>query len=325
MTAAAEPVPTLELPSAALMQWSQLALLLAAQLAARRERLDRLAWSEGEHAARAHDLAELREAIEPAVRAMTTDEIAHWPISNSDPTPETTTGPVSAEVAPINDRWALHAAAHHDDTTVGHVWVSCRDETLARDLAREIVASGQPETVYRLGAHVALAEQADAHRAQVAASAPPTDRAAMAAHVQSAWPEVAAAVLGCPAWPTLADKLAAAQHHGHDLHALLGRLNTHGIPTARKPAALAAWLLDQATLHPPRPQGSLREQPSAAAHPDREEILSWVDRLDPASSIDRVGALGALGHYGAGVDARLLSQFPDLLDDAAPRATQVAA
>src|SRR5918911_644596 len=98
MTAAAEPVPTLELPSAALMQWSQLALLLAAQLAARRERLDRLAWATDEHAARVHDLAELREAIEPAVRAMTTDEIAHWPASDSDRIPGTTTGPVSAEV-----------------------------------------------------------------------------------------------------------------------------------------------------------------------------------------------------------------------------------
>src|SRR5947207_15527563 len=115
MTAAAEPVRTLELPSAALMQWSQLALLLAAQLAARRERLDRLAWSEGEHAARAHDLAELREAIEPAVRAMTTDEITHWPTSTSDPTPGTTAGSVSAEVALINDRWALRATARHDD------------------------------------------------------------------------------------------------------------------------------------------------------------------------------------------------------------------
>jgi hypothetical protein len=100
MTAATEPVPTLELPSAALMQWSQLALLLAAQLAARRERLDRLAWSNDEHAAREHDFAELREAIEPAVRAMTTDEIAHWPPSDSHRTPGTA-GPVSAEVAPI--------------------------------------------------------------------------------------------------------------------------------------------------------------------------------------------------------------------------------
>src|SRR5918911_5296870 len=116
MTAAAEPVPTLELPSAALMQWSQLALLLAAQLAARRERLDRLAWSDGEHAARAHELAELREAIEPAVRAMTTDEIACWPTSNGDHIPETADS-VSAEVAPINDRWALHATTHHDETT----------------------------------------------------------------------------------------------------------------------------------------------------------------------------------------------------------------
>src|SRR5436305_11784955 len=98
--AAAEPVPTLELPSAALMQWSQLALLLAAQLAARRERLERLTWSDDEHVARAHDLAQVREAIEPAVRAMTSDEIAHWPASTSDRTPGTTTEPVSAEVAP---------------------------------------------------------------------------------------------------------------------------------------------------------------------------------------------------------------------------------
>jgi hypothetical protein len=328
MTAPAEPVPTLELPSAALMQWSQLALLLAAQLAARRERLDRLAWSNDEHAARAHDLAELREVIEPAVRAMTTDEIAHWPASDSDRIPARA-GSVSVEVAPINGRWAVHATARHDDTTVGHVWVSCRDETLARDLAREIVASEAPETVYRLGAHVALAEQADAYRAQVAASTPLTDRHAMAEHLRDAWPQgVTAAVLGCPAWPTLADKLAAAQHHGQDLQALLGRLNTSGIPTARKPAALAAWLLDQATQHPSQHQRPLGEQRSAAGHPDREELLSWIDRLDPGSSIDRVGALGALGQYGAGVDARLLSHFPDLLDDApdrATRATQVAA
>jgi hypothetical protein len=325
MTAPAEPVPTLELPSAALMQWSQLALLLAAQLAARRERLDRLAWSDDEHAARAHDLAELREVIEPAVRAMTTDEIAHWPTSDSDRIPATA-GSVSAEVAPINDRWALHTTARHDDTTVGHVWVSCRDETLARDLAREIETSGAPETIYRLGAHVALAEQADAPRAQIATGTPLTDRHAMAEHLRDAWPQgVTAAVLGCHAWPTLADKLAAAQHHGQDLPTLLGRLNTSGIPTARKPAALAAWLLDQATLHPPQHQRPLGEQPSTAGHPDREELLSWIDRLDPRSSIDRVGALGALGQYGAGVDARLLSHFPDLLDDAGHRATQVAA
>ena len=135
-------------------------------------------------------------------------------------------------------------------------------------------------------------------------------------------------MVGCPAWPTLADKLAAAQNHGQGLPALLGGLNTSGIVSARKPAALAAWLLDQATLHPLQQQGSPREQPSPAAHPDREELLSWVDRLGPASSIDRVGALGALGHCGTGVDARLLSQFrtcPDLLDDAGHRAIQVAA
>jgi hypothetical protein len=52
MSAPVEPVPTLELPSDRLMQWSQMALLLAAQLAARREQLDRLAWSDAEHAAR---------------------------------------------------------------------------------------------------------------------------------------------------------------------------------------------------------------------------------------------------------------------------------
>lgn len=101
--------------------------------------------------------------------------------------------------------------------------------------------------------------------------------------------------------------------------------NTSGIPTAGKPAALAAWLLDQATLHSPQQQSWLREQLSAAAHPDREQLISWVDRLDPASGIDRVGALGVLGHYGVGVDARLLGHFPDLLDDAGHRAARVAA
>jgi hypothetical protein len=324
MTAAAEPVPTLELPSAALMQWSQLVLLLAAQLAARRERLDRLAWSDDEHAARAHDLAELREVIEPAVRAMTTDEIAHWPTSDSDRIPGTV-GSVRAEVAPINDRWAVHATAWHDDTTVGQVWVSCRDETLARELAREIETSGEPETVYRLGAHVALAEQADAHRAQAQAKVSPTDRHAMADQVRSAWsPEVAAAVVGCPAWPTLVDKLAAAHRDGQDLTTLLGGLNTSGLCTARKPAALAAWLLDQATSRLPE-HSRPPEQPGPAVDPYRAELLSWIDQLDPASSIDCVGALGVLGHYGAGVDARLLSHFPDLLDDAGYRAAQGAA
>jgi hypothetical protein len=56
MSAPAEAVPTLELPSQALMQWSQMALLLAAQLAARRAKLDRLAWSEGEHVRRSRSM-----------------------------------------------------------------------------------------------------------------------------------------------------------------------------------------------------------------------------------------------------------------------------
>ncbi|MGH3673276.1 MAG: hypothetical protein ACRDSH_22065 [Pseudonocardiaceae bacterium] len=73
MSSPVEPVPTLELPSDRLMQWSQMALLLASQLAGRREALNRLAWSEAEHATRVHDLAELRDAsAEPAVRTMTT-------------------------------------------------------------------------------------------------------------------------------------------------------------------------------------------------------------------------------------------------------------
>ena len=41
MSSPVEAVPTLELPSDRLMQWSQMALMLATQLAARREQLDR--------------------------------------------------------------------------------------------------------------------------------------------------------------------------------------------------------------------------------------------------------------------------------------------
>ncbi len=41
MSAPAEPVPTLELPSDRLMQWSQMALLLAHSLGQRREQLER--------------------------------------------------------------------------------------------------------------------------------------------------------------------------------------------------------------------------------------------------------------------------------------------
>jgi hypothetical protein len=324
MTAPGDPVPTLELPSDRLMQWSQMALLLAAQLAQRREQLDLLAWSDEEHAARAHDLAERRAAAtEPAVRAMTTEEIAHWPTSGSD-TATGTTGPVTAEVAPLGDRWALHATARVDDT-VSPVWMSCRDEHTARGLTSEILARGEPEAVHRLAGHLQLGERVTAQHAQTQASAPPTDRDAMATHIRSAWPaEAAAAALNCRAWPTLADKLAAAQHDGHDLTALLNRVNTNRIPTARKPAAFASWLLDQAT---PRPTQDGRQVPASentsSAHHD--QLVSWADQLDPASMIDRVGALGVVGYCGTGVDTRLVTRFPDLLDDAAHDEAKAAA
>jgi hypothetical protein len=275
MTAPGEPVPTLELPSDRLMQWSQMALLLAAQLAQRREQLDRLAWSDEEHTARAHDLTERREATtEPAVRAMTTDEIAHWPTTGSD-TATGTTGPVTAEVAPLGDRWALHATARVDDT-VSPVWVSCRDEDTARGLASELLARGEPEAVHRLAGHLQLAERVTAQHAQDQASAPPTDRDAMATQIRSTWPaEAAAAALNCRAWPTLADKLAAAQHDGHDLTALLNRVNTSRIPTARKPAAFASWLLDQATPRPTQDGGQVPapENTSSLRTPRPDQVV----------------------------------------------------
>ena len=276
----------------------------------RRDQLDRLAWSDAEHAARAHDLTERRQATtEPAVRAMTAEEIAHWPTSGSDDATGTA-GPVSAQVAPVNDRWALHATARGADGTVRPVWVSCRDENTARDLATEILARGEPEAVHRLAGHLQLGEQLAAQHTQVQASAPPADRVAMAAHIRGAWPaDAAAAALNCRAWPTLAEKLTAAQHDGHDLDRLLGAMDTSRIPTARKPAALASWMLDQATTpgatgggHVPAP-----EQTSTAHHPGHDQIVSWADQLDPASMIDRVGALGVLGYCGTGVDTRLLA------------------
>jgi hypothetical protein len=318
MSAPVEPVPTLELPSAALMQWSQMALLLAAQLAQRREQLDRLAWSDAEHAARAHDIAALRDTIEPAVRAMTAEEIAQWPTSGSDDATGTT-GSVTAEVAPVNDRWALCATARGDDT-VSQTWVSCREENLARGLASEILARGEPEAVHRLAGHIALGEQVAAQhaQAQALASAPPVDRDAMAAHIRSAWPaEAAAAALNCRAWPTLAAKLTAAQHDGHDLDRLLGKMNTSGIPTARKPAAFAAWMLDQATTRGATDGGPDQSaQTSQSRHPNHDEIGSWVDQLDSTSMIDRVGALGVLSYCGTPIDTRLITRFPDLLNDA---------
>jgi hypothetical protein len=301
----AEPLPTLELPSQALMQWSQMALLLAAQLAQRREHLDRLAWSDSEHAAREHDLAQLRDTVEPAVRAMTAQEIAHWPTSGSEDV-TSTTGLVTAEVAFVNERWALHASAQGEDDTVSHTWVSCRAENLARDLASEIVARGQPEALHRLDAHLQLADQAATHHAQARAGVVVVDRDAMAAHIRSAWPpDAAGAVLTCQAWPTLADKLAAAGREGHDLTALLGGISTSGIPSARKPAALASWLLDNRVI-----------AAGAPPHPHHDQIVAWVDQLDPASMIDRAGALGVLGYYGTGIDTRLITQFPDLLTNA---------
>lgn len=334
MNAPAEPVPTLELPPDRLMQWSQMALLLAGRLAERRERLDRLAWSDAAHAARAHDLVELRDRVEPAVRVMTTDEITQWPSGGDDATG--TAAPVSAALAPINDRWALRATARGEDDTITQTWVSCRDEHTARDLAREILRAGQPEAVARLGSHVQRGERLATARAVERAGAPLVDRDAMATHLRDAWPpDAAAAVLGCRAWPTLAAKLATAEREGRDLTTLLGGITTSRIPTARKPAALAAWMLDQTTAGGVKDAGGSRapERPSPA-HPnpddhdqgqDQEEILSWVQRLDPTSTIDRVGALSAVGYYGTGVDARLVSRYPDLLEEAAHRAGDEAA
>jgi hypothetical protein len=256
---------------------------------------------------------------------MTTDEIVHWPTSGSD-TATGTTGPVTAEVAPVGDRWVLHATARVDDT-VSPVWVSCRDEPTARGLASEILARGEPEAVHRLAGHLQLVEGVTAQHGQTQASAPPTDRDAMATHLRSAWPaEAAAAALNCRAWPTLADKLAAAQHDGHDLTALLNRVNTSRIPTARKPAAFASWLLDQATTNGTQDGGRVPppEQTSTDRHPHHDQIVSWAQQLDPASMIDRVGALGVVGYCGTGVDTRLVTRFPDLLDDEANAAAAEA-
>jgi hypothetical protein len=105
-------------------------------------------------------------------------------------------------------------------------------------------------------------------------------------------------------------------------------MNTGRIPTARKPAAFAAWMLDQATAQGGVKKGSRvppSEQPSASRHPNHDEIGSWVEQLDPASMIDRVGALGVIGYCGTGVDTRLVTRFPDLLDDAARGAGDAAA
>jgi hypothetical protein len=318
MSSPVEAVPTLELPSAALMQWSQMALLLAGQLAARREQLDRLAFSDEEHTARAHDLAELRDAVEPAVRAMTAEEIAQWPTSGSDDATGAT-APVSAEVAPLNDRWALHATARVDDDAVIETWVSCREENLARGVAREILGRGEPEAVHRLDSHIQLGEGVVAQHAAARASAPPVDRDAMAAQIRSAWPaDVAAAAVNCRAWPTLAERLAAAQHDGHDLTRLLGSMSTSRIPTARKPAAFASWMLDQATARGATDGGPGHSaQTSQSRHPDHDQIGSWIDQLDPASMIDRIGALGVLGYCGTPLNTRLVTRFPDLLTDAA--------
>ncbi len=250
---------------------------------------------------------------------MTSDEIAQWRQLRADPgggSPPT----VTAEVAPLDDRWALRAAAWNGADPVSETWVSCREETMARGLASEILTRGEPGAVERLGAHVQLAEQAAVHWAQTRASATPVDYDAMAAQIRAVWPEnVAASALGCRAWPTLASKLAVAQQDGHDLDRLLCAINTGGIPSARKPAALASYLLDQTTA------GRTPESPSVS--PDLGggesrplppgEILTWVDQLGPRSEMDRIAAVAVVGQYGPAVDARLLTRFPDLLDEAA--------
>ncbi|MGH3673275.1 MAG: hypothetical protein ACRDSH_22060 [Pseudonocardiaceae bacterium] len=216
---------------------------------------------------------------------------------------------MTAEVAPLGERWGLHATAPGEGEAVREIWVSCREENTARALASEILHRGEPEAVHRLSTHLQIADQLATQRAHALL----VDRDAMATQVHAAWPaNAAAAVVGCPAWPTLAERLAAAKNDGHDLAGLLGRMDTRGIPTARKPAALASWLLDRTT------------ETSTPPHPHHQELGAWVDQLDPASMIDRVGALSVVGYCGPTLDARLLSRFPDLLDDAAQDAHAVA-
>jgi hypothetical protein len=105
-------------------------------------------------------------------------------------------------------------------------------------------------------------------------------------------------------------------------------VNTSRIPTARKPAAFASWLLDQATSRPTQDgrQVPASENTSSAHHDlHHDQLVSWADQLDPASVIDRVGALGVVGYCGTGVDTRLVTRFPDLLDDAAHEEGKAAA
>jgi hypothetical protein len=86
-------------------------------------------------------------------------------------------------------------------------------------------------------------------------------------------------------------------------------------------------MLDQATARDTKDGGPGHSaQTSQARHPDHDQIGSWVDQLDPASMIDRVGALGVLGYCGTPLTTRLVTRFPDLLTDAAhEQGTAVAA
>jgi hypothetical protein len=77
-------------------------------------------------------------------------------------------------------------------------------------------------------------------------------------------------------------------------------------------------MLDQATARGAQDGGHRQSaQTSQSRHPDHDQIGAWVDQLDPASMIDRVGALGVLGYCGTPLNTRLVTRFPDLLTDAA--------
>jgi hypothetical protein len=101
-------------------------------------------------------------------------------------------------------------------------------------------------------------------------------------------------------------------------------MNTSRIPTARKPAAFASWLLDQATTNGTQDGGQV-PAPENTSSVHHDQLVSWAEQLDPASMIDRVGALGVVGYCGTGVDTRLVTRFPDLLDDAAHDEANAAA
>jgi Ftsk gamma domain len=255
--AAVEP-PLLALDRGEVQRWAGALMAASELLRLRREQLGRLAWSDTEQAARKHDLLELTAAADPSVRRMSVAETQDWVNTSPEPTYERRndthhTDELTVHVGPLtNGRWALLAEvrpqADEDEPDKASVALSCESESLARELADELIARGPDRAeLDRLSRY---AHQLEARHAAAASAVRETEEhrlARTAAAVREAWqPQLAKQVTENRAFGALAHRLHQLEERGYTLPDILRRIPQDELlgSGVRNPCALAEWYVE---------------------------------------------------------------------------------